>query len=471
MFLVLVTSNIAIITTMYLFITASLESGYEGYINDIELHQLKRVSTRLGELFQTRNGFTFLQHDQHQVRNLEELLFDQDILFPGYLDEEIEDAEEMEEFPDIPAFFVLDHKKNTIIGLWNKEDEFPLVPIQIDGKTVGWTGFSDMEEIVEGDVFIEAQNQEYLIITAITLLCSALFALGTAYHFEKPVKALAKGTRKLTSGRFDTRVKVQSNDEIGDLTRDFNILADKLEESEQARRKWVEDISHELKTPLTLLAGEIEAVRDGIRPLTDETVTLLGKDIEHLTELVNDLNDLWQTETEALSFCKTETRFQPVIQHCLEKFSKKFAAKNITVDFQSDHSDELVLHGDQKRLIQLYDNIFQNSLRYTDPGGTLQFRISNENDAVITTIQDTKPGVSQADLPHLFERLFRAEPSRNREFGGAGIGLALCKNIVLAHDGLIHAYTSPLGGLGLKIELPLADNQKDTKNEAADTRC
>ncbi len=469
MFLVLLVSNIVIITSMYFFILASLESGFTGYLDDIELQQLQRVSTQLGDLFKARKTFSFLKQDEQLVRKLEDLLFAGEDLYVDYPETWFEDEAA---YFDIPGFYVLDSEKNTVIGHWDEDSELLPVPIEVDGRIVGWVGYSEMEELVDTELFIEAQSRDYLIITAITLLCSALFALGAAYHFEKPVKALAKGTRRLTSGRYDTRVDVRSYDEIGDLTRDFNSLADKLEESERARRKWVEDISHELKTPLTLLSGEIEAVRDGIRPLSEITVDSLGKDIDHLKVLVNDLNDLWRTEMETMSLCKTRTSLLPIIWNSLEKFRQQFDNKKISIDFEDLVNEDVVVYGDSKRLIQLYDNVFQNSLRYTDSGGRLRLSIGIREGYVVTDIQDTEPGVGPSDIQHLFERLYRAEPSRNREFGGSGIGLALCRNIVFAHDGAIHAFASPLGGLGLKIELPLlAEKHRKGKDEAADTRC
>lgn len=450
MFLVLLFSNVAIIASMYIFFFVSLESGFNEYVEELEEVQLHGLSLRLGNLYQAKNNFSFLKNDKGIVGALENLLLLEFGAFPEETNEALETADKSH------LFFVLDSDKNAILGDWIEDNDQFISPIHVGEKIVGWVGFQDVDDMFDDEIFIEGQNQDFLIITAITLIFSALFAMAAAYHFEKPVKALAKGTKTLASGRYDIRLEEQSTDEIGDLTRDFNSLADKLEENERARKKWVEDISHELKTPLTLLSGEIEAVQDGVRPFTAATIELLGKDIDHLSTLVNDLNDLWRTETGTMSFSKKKILLIPIVQHCLENFRQQFTAKGLTLEFHTETEEDLKVEGDSSRLMQLYNNLLQNSLRYTNTGGVVRLLIRKDQNDAIINIHDSEPGVDPVDFDRIFDRLYRVEPSRNREFGGAGIGLTISRNIVLAHDGIIRAEASPLGGLGLQITLPLS---------------
>lgn len=451
MFLVLLFSNIAIIMAMYSFILISFESGFNTYIDEVEEQQLERLNTRLANLYQINQSFSFLQEDQNLVKILEGLFLFGIEASPEYAVELFDDNQE-------PLFVVLDKNKRVVIGQWSRDAESLLLPIRVSGDTVGWLGFSDDEggeEIVEEETFIESQSHEFLIIAVFSVLGSAFFAFITTYYFEKPIKALVKGTEGLASGNYATRVVVQSHDELGDLSANFNKLAGRLEENVRTRQKWVENISHELKTPLALLAGEVEAVQDGVRPLTEQTINLLGKDIEHLTVLISDLDELWQTETGAMTFCKEQVSLHQLLLKSLQKSSKQFAEKDVAVDFHNQAESQLLVDADPKRLTQLFDNILNNSMRYTHPRGRVQVSLEHNTQYGLIRIEDTAPGVADSDLPLLFDRLYRVEQSRNRQYGGAGIGLAVCKNIVEGHGGRLTAAHSAMGGLGIRIELPL----------------
>jgi two-component system sensor histidine kinase BaeS len=229
-----------------------------------------------------------------------------------------------------------------------------------------------------------------------------------------------------------------------------------LEKHNKDQRQWVADISHELRTPVAVLQGEIEALLDGVRPITPETVRSLHAEALRLNRLVEDLYELSLSDIGALSYRKELLDVADVLNVSLDGFRAEFGRKNITLRTDPSAEQNVVAYADWGRLEQLFANLLENSLRYTDAGGETAVNLALSNSHIIIKFQDSAPGVPERNLDRLFERLYRVEGSRSRTSGGAGLGLAICKNIVEAHEGSISAHQSPLGGLLIRISLPLA---------------
>jgi two-component system sensor histidine kinase BaeS len=280
------------------------------------------------------------------------------------------------------------------------------------------------------------------------LVISALLAR----HLLKPVNALAKGTAKLATGNFAVRLRTDSKDELGRLAMDFNSLAQALERAETLRRQWVADISHELRTPLSILRGEVEALQDGVRECSRVTLRSLHVEILHLSKIVDDLYTLALSDIGSLNYAREIVDIEELIQSIVSGFRTKLDNKKIMLRYEPDA--EKFVYADRQRLGQLFRNIVENTLRYTDAPGKLVIRTEANKEFVIVHFEDSAPGVPETELEHLFERFSRVEMSRNRESGGAGLGLAICRKIVEAHEGEISAQQSELGGLHIKIRLP-----------------
>ena len=219
-------------------------------------------------------------------------------------------------------------------------------------------------------------------------------------------------------------------------------------------QQWIADISHELRTPLSVLRAEIEALQDGVRQMTPERLNSLHSEVMNLNRLVNDLYELSMSDIGALNYQKQLIDVSETLNKTLESHQDEFDSKNITVAFEPD-SKPRQINADPERLQQLFSNLLINTLRYTDAGGKLEIKLDRDKSRVLIIFEDSAPGVPDDDIPHLFERLYRVESSRNRETGGTGLGLAICKNIVEAHEGNIVAETSTLGGLKITIDLPV----------------
>jgi len=357
--------------------------------------------------------------------------------------------------PPLPS--VVDVQGNWIVGDARAESSSRQRDINVDGKTVGWL-IGDPGKSSPGGAdlrFLEEQLKASWIISGVAVVLAAAVAWWLARRLLAPVKRLAGATHQLAAGDYSIRVAAGSRDELGQLVVDFNRLATTLESNEQMRRRFFADVSHELRTPLSILQGELEALEDGIRPLSRASLKSLQAEVATLSVLVRDLYDLSLADVGALTYRFEQVNLTELIQAALHAFGERFAVRRIALETDWAAGEPLLIEGDPDRLRQLLNNLLENSMRYTYPDGRLRVALKRVDATAQIDFQDSEPAVPPELLPRVFERLFRVEPSRSRGSGGAGLGLALCKSIIEAHHGEIRAKTSPLGGLWIEIMLPL----------------
>ncbi|MCP4755516.1 MAG: HAMP domain-containing protein [Proteobacteria bacterium] len=356
-------------------------------------------------------------------------------------------------------FSLFDEHKRPVVGSAGSADRFFLKVIEIDGHTVGWLGMRKPSELYNPlDISFLKQQTRFIYLVGGGILLLALFvAFVLSRHLLSPVRFLTEGAQAISHRRFDTRIKVNTSDELGRLADDFNRMAETLEKFEEQRKQWITDITHELGTPLSILRGEIEALQDGIRELSLERLTSLHSEVIHLSKIVNDLRELSLVETGGLSFRKVTVNPLHIAKETCNVFQVRFSSRNIRLETDLDAEKRVVVDGDVDRLQQVYSNIMENSLRYTHTPGTLKIGHAFTPDGVTIFFEDSGPGVPEASLEHLFDRLYRVEKSRSRAEGGSGLGLAICKHIVEAHDGMISAMNAPGGGLRIEIVIPTTD--------------
>ena len=331
------------------------------------------------------------------------------------------------------------------------------VPVKTSqGTTVGWL-IASYESGISNQLDQRFDTQQMHIswlIAGLSLFVALLVTLFLARGFLKPIKRLLEGTHQLAKGDFSARVSEVGQDELGQLAKDFNHLASTLEKNEQMRRDYMADISHELRTPLSVLRGELEAVQDGVRQATPETINSLLNETQTLIKLVNDLHQLSLSDRGSLVYRMQSIDIIPIIEMNLGQAKWRLEDRQLTLNTQfSSHSP---LFADPDRINQLFYNLMENSLRYTDPHGKIAVSVTQQNQQLIIEWEDSAPGLSVEQCQHLFERFYRVEASRNRASGGSGLGLAICYNIVEAHNGTISAAPSTLGGVKVTIQLPIA---------------
>lgn len=303
--------------------------------------------------------------------------------------------------------------------------------------------------------FMQQQGTYLFIIALFAALLSLVVTLVAVRQLTIPVRKLTEGATSLLKGEFSTHIDVTSGDELGRLARRFNQLADFLRRNEELRAQWIADVSHELRTPLAILRSEIEAMLDGIRKPDLERIRSLHLETMSLSQLVDDLYHLSLSDAGDIELPDEVVDLNDLFSDLLLAFEARLAEKKIKLVNLLDSATVYPVRGDDKRLYQLFSNLLENSNRYTDAGGCIQVSARIEREQVVVEIEDSAPGVPEEALPRLFERLFRVDKSRSRALGGSGLGLSICRNIVNIHNGEIEADHSGLGGLLIRIRLPL----------------
>ncbi len=368
--------------------------------------------------------------------------------------------------PERPVFGIehrlalFDEHRKTLAGRAGSTEGHTLQEIDVRGKTVGWLGLRNEQSPSDplDMAYLKQQSRAFYLVGAFALMLAAAVAFLLARHLLGPVRRLIAGTRDLAARKFETRISVVSSDELGQLAADFNQMAQTLQQYEHLRQQWVSDIAHELRTPLSILRGEIEALQDGLRQAGPERLASLHAEVVHMSKIVSGLHELTLAESAALHFKKESLDLIQILRACLQKFEGRFAERDIALTDALGGMGSITLSGDKDRLTQVFSNLLENTLRYTDSPGALTVTGQRIGSQVLLRFADTKPGVPTGSLGRLFERLYRVDASRSRAQGGSGLGLAICKAIVEAHGGSIQARHSAAGGLQIEVTLPLWKN-------------
>lgn len=461
LFTTLLLTTGSVVLCMYLMMLWSFDRGFLDYVNKQEQQKYVEFSEALAEHWQENNSWDKLSNNRRSW----DALLNQYIDFPEFNDRDrgprsfgppgdFQRPPPPHKIGNRPL--LLDKDQNMLIGRAIDLTNIQLHEIIVEDEVVGFLGQFPQKKLAdELDVlFVEQQSRAFMLSALMMVIICVVAALPIAAHLVKPIRHLTKGTQRLISGRYKTVIPITSNDELGLLSKNFNTLANKLKENEKARQQWIADISHELRTPLSILKGEIEAIQDGIRVSSPQTINSLHAEVEHLNLLVNDLYELSMSDIGALNYQKSNIDIGHVLQDTLDSFRTEFENAGLTLAFNSKLKKIHHVFADATRLRQLFSNLLKNTLRYTDRDGRLEVEISAQPDEISIQFKDSEPGVSEAELEKLFERLYRVESSRNRATGGAGLGLSVCQNIVSAHDGTITAKASPYGGVWISVRLP-----------------
>jgi two-component system sensor histidine kinase BaeS len=345
--------------------------------------------------------------------------------------------------PVLVAFASIDTRRRAIVA---------------DGETVGHLVLAKPESADDtlAVAFLLQQQHTVLLIALAGLGLCAMAAALLAAQFRRPIAELAAGARRLGEARFDTRLPARRRDELGDLARVFNGLAERLDAVEQSRRRWLADTSHELRTPLSILRGQLEALQDGVRAATPGNVALLLREVMSLSRRVDELDELAHADAGQLRLTLAPFDAWALLCDTADTFVDKFrsAALSVVIAKPPAHA---VVNADADRLRQVFVNLLENAVRYTDAGGTVALQAALANGRLRLTVDDSAPGVGPRSLARLGERFFRAEASRERQSRGLGLGLSVSRTIVEAHGGRLMFAPSPRGGLRAIVELPLRD--------------
>lgn len=340
------------------------------------------------------------------------------------------------------------------------------------GRAIGEIVLSPVQNVQSDlDRAFLAQQMDFVAWTGLSGL--ALVLLLSAWltrRWLEPLTAFVDGLRGIAAGRLDTRVTIKGDEELARLAETFNDMAVQLAGMEASRQRWLADVAHELRTPLSTMRAEVEAVQDGVHPMDERVALRLHRQIMRLIRLVSDLRVSLDDPHALGGASHVPVHPLSLLAEALEGVVPSFEQAGIglvhaSVDQLGARDPAPLVMGDAHRLQQVFSNLLENSLRYTATGGRLEVAAElvhlQGHGMLQLRWDDTLPGVAEQHLPRLFDRLYRVDTSRVREgdgMGGSGLGLAICRAIVQAHGGRIEASASPLGGLRITLWLPLLEN-------------
>ncbi|MFZ1551330.1 MAG: ATP-binding protein [Anaerolineae bacterium] len=332
------------------------------------------------------------------------------------------------------------------------------VALTLNGRPIG-----ALVNVRPADVVLDAQGLAFLSRVQNSLAWAALLAAALSLTLgvfvsrllTAPLARLTQAAQAITGGDLSQRVAVQSHDEIGVLGAAFDEMAASLAESETLRKNLVADISHELRTPLTIIQGNLQAILDGVYPLEMAQMAGLHDETRLLTRLVDDLHDLALADAGQLRLERLPVNLTELAASALDQFGPAAEAAGVRLELAADDAAAVVL-GDADRLAQVLRNLLSNALRHTPAGGAITVRLAHRADQVQMQISDTGSGIAADDLPHVFDRFYRGDKSRSRRGGGAGLGLAIARQLIRGHDGAIEVASASGQGTTFIVTLPAA---------------
>ncbi len=314
-----------------------------------------------------------------------------------------------------------------------------------------------------GDRFPSRTDDEHLFLANVlrislrSSVITAIVALGAgallSRGLTRPIRALTEATQRIAAGELGTQVDVANRrDEIGRLAHSFNKMSSDIAEATRKREQMTADIAHDLRTPLTILRGYMEGIRDGTIENSAETTHIMFEEVAHLEHLIDDLRTLSLADAGELSLNAQSIHPRSLLERTGLAYIVQAERKGIALRIDADEQlDEMSV--DVERMTQVLNNLVANALRYTDEGEIILGAFATVKGTMLS-VRDTGSGIAADALPHIFDRFYRADPSRNRSSGGSGLGLAIAQAIVQAHGGTITVESASENGTLFEITLP-----------------
>lgn len=309
-----------------------------------------------------------------------------------------------------------------------------------EGKVVGYVEIGQYSSVLlskEDIDFKSSINKGIIAGGFLTLILTVLLSLYFSKQFSNPIKDVANMSVTLSKGNFDIKSSSESNiEELENLRNSINILAEKLKVQDSLRKKLVSDISHEIRTPLNVLQNNLEAMIDGVFPVTTERLNNLNEEVIRFGRLINNLNVLKEFESESIKIHLEKIKLDEFLSDICKDFYLAAEAKQIKIEYYIAPEQSYMINGDRDKLKQVFINLLSNGLKFTNPNGLITLKLFSDNQHYLIEVKDNGIGINKEDLPFIFERLYRGDKSRN-QIEGTGIGLTIVKNILDLHNAAI----------------------------------
>ncbi|KLE14389.1 ATP-binding protein [Clostridium sp. C8] len=318
------------------------------------------------------------------------------------------------------------------IGIYNAKT----FEIKSDGKIVGYVEIGQYSSVLlsEEDInFKVSINKSIIASGVLTLVIIVTISLYFSKQFSIPIKEVSSMSVNLSKGNFNAKSSTKSNiEELEDLRKSVNILAEKLKYQDSLRKRLVSDISHEIRTPLNVLQNNLEAMLDGVFPVTQERLNYLNEEVIRFGRLLNNLNVLKEFESESIKLNFESVFLDEIIDDISKEFYVSAKNKKVKLTYKAEPNEKYLITGDKDKLKQVFINLLSNAIKFTGENGTVYVNLSSTDKKFIVEIKDSGIGIKEEDLPFIFERLYRGDKSR-QQIEGSGIGLTIVKNILQLH--------------------------------------
>ena len=343
------------------------------------------------------------------------------------------------------------------VGGLNQSLTLQRVPIRLDGAQVGTLVLLYSGSPGGGDDSVQISSIGRGFLSAALALAVILLGMAALFsgRISSPLRQLNRAAESLASGDLRARVRPPMLRELADLALSFNRMADSLEAADQQRRQLTADVAHELRTPLSIIKGRLEGVQDGIYRADPAQIDGLLDEVALLERLIDDLRLLALADAGQLALYVETVDPAHLVRDAQRSFAQQAEQRGVSLR-SAPSADLPELSADPQRIAQVLGNLVVNALRHTPPGGTVGIGATHDGSAVTFAVCDSGSGIDPADLPYIFDRFYRADRSRTRGSGGAGLGLAIARRIVEAHSGRIWAVSVPGQGATVSFTLPLA---------------
>ncbi len=297
---------------------------------------------------------------------------------------------------------------------------------------------ADGHPAAEARAMFDASVRDTVLVALVASIVVASIAAATlAHRIGQPLRALAAAARRISAGDYAARVPAGGPDEVADLADSFNTMARALEDQERIRREFIANAAHELRTPLTNLKGYLEALRDEVIPADRATFESLWEEAERLVRLSRSLDVLAEGDARAEARQLVDVDVASVIRSAVDLATPALVQRHLHLDLELP--TELRAPADADGLAQVVANLLQNAVRYTPDSGTVRVSAERRGTEIVVSVANTGPGIPADDLPHVFERFYRVEKARGASTGGAGIGLAIVRQLVESFGGRVGA--------------------------------